>query len=321
MKNKMLSIMLVLLVVCLAMATPAMAALGDVDWDNISDGGTTVVDWLEGVDDMGRLEVFGGSTLLIQAGADLSQNTGQDSYIGGAAGETGSGTVIHTGGSFAHGDDLKCLDGGPATYKVQGGSVFIPGYLETDPNCLFEFSGGSFVCGVEDDEDVRDSGGTFRVIGNGATLIQFAAIQGGDAKFEFVPNAAGNITPITSGDTQHDTLLVDCVDLTGPATMTLFTGGWVDVFLVADVNVVQDGTLLTPASGEPNEADPLLLNEYYLDYLGGTGLELSVNVAVLPRITADPLGYQWLTDGTKTVPMTAEVRNFDDGIGDHIYTY
>ncbi len=322
----MKKVMLVMLVVCLAMAAPAMAAVGDVDWDGIGDGGTTVVDWLEGTGTMGRLEVYNGSTLRIDAGADLSQNTGQDSYIGGDGGgdHVGTGTVIHTGGSFAHGDDVKCTDGGPAIYKVQGGSVFIPGYLETNANCLFEFSGGSFISGVEDGEQVRDSGATFRVIGNGATLIQFDAIGGGNANYEFVPNAAGLITPITSGDTQGATLNVNLDALTGPSTMTLFTGGWVDVFdLDTEVTITQGATTLTPASGEPNEADPLLVNEYYLSYPGDVGMDLQVNVPDLgnPLITADPLGYQWLTGGTKTVAMTAEVRNFVDGIDDHVYTY
>ena len=315
MKNKMLSIMLVVLVVCLAMAAPAMA---QVDWDNISDGGTTVVDYAESI---GRMEIFGGSTLLIEAGADISQSTSQDSYLGGAAGETGSGTFIQTGGSFTHGDDLKCTDGGAATYKMQGGSTYIPGYLETDAACLFEFSGGSFICGVEDGEQVRDSGGTFRVIGNGATLIQFDSIGSSAANYEFVPNAAGNITPITSGDTQHDTLLVDCNDLTGPATMTLFQGGWVDPYDVADVTITKDGTPLTEGT-----AGSLLVNEYSIEYVDGVGtagegLVLSVNVANSGRITADPLGYQFLSGGTKTVPMTAEVRNFDDGLSLHSYSY
>jgi len=246
-----------------------------VDWDNISDGGTTVVDYAEA--DIGRLEIFGGSTLLIEAGADIWQNTGQDSYIGGAAGETGSGTFTQTGGSFAHGDDVKCTDAGPATYKMQGGSSYIPGYLESNGNCLFEFSGGSFICGVEDGEAVRDGGATFRVIGNGASLIQFDAIEGSAAKYEFVPNAAGNITAITSGDTQGDTLNVNLDALTAPATMTLFTGGWVDVFSALDVTVTQGATTLTPGT-----AGSLALNEYALTYPGDNSMDLEVNVVPEP---------------------------------------
>ena len=258
-----------------------------VDWDNIGDGGTTVVNYEELL--IGRLEVFNSSTLLIEDGAVITQDPGQDSYIGGDGGSTGLGTVIHTGGSFAHGDDLKCTDGGPAVYKVQGGTCTIPGYLETDGDCLFEFSGGSFICGVEDEEAVRDSGATFRVIGNGASLIQFDAIEGSAAKYEFVPNAAGGITPITSGDTQGDTLNVNLDALTAPATMTLFTGGWVDVFDAADVTITQGATTLTPGT-----AGSLGLNEYSLDYLGGTGLALSVNV-----------------EGTSPVESTSHVESWD----------
>ena len=170
---------------------------------------------------------------------------------------------------MTHGDDMKCTDAGPATNKMQGGSCFIPGYLEINGNCLFEFSGGSFICGVEDGEAVRGSGATFRVIGNDATLIQFAAV-GATTIFEFVPNAAGQITAITSGATGAGTLNVNLDALTAPATMTLFTGGSVAPFNT--VTITQGATTLTEGTG---------LNQYTISYTGGSGTDvvLSVNVA------------------------------------------
>ena len=298
-----------------ANATPGTT----VDWDNISNGGTTVVNYAESI---GRMEIFGDSTLLIEAGAVITQAGSQDSYLGGASGETGSGTFIQTGGSFTHGDDLKCTDGGAATYKMQGGTSVVPGYIEVDSDVLFEFSGGSFI-NIEDGEAVRDSGATFRVIGIGATLIQFKAIDGGYANFEFVPDIDGEITPITSGDTQGATLSVNLDLVTAPATMTLFQGGWVDP--IPSVSITRGAVTLSEGT-----AGSLGLNEYSLDYSSGTGLELSVNVTNAPLDTdGDGLLDSWelslpgivaLTDltGLKSGPGPgADTGDFDgDGTSD-----
>jgi hypothetical protein len=240
------------------------------------DGVTTI--WNTPLPEIGRLEIYNGSTLIIEAGAVITQDTGQDTYLGGDGDgdHNGRGTIIQTGGSFTQGDDLKCTDGGAAEFYMQGGTHTIPGYLETDGDCLFEFSGGSFIAGVEDGEAVRDSGATFRVIGNGATLIQFDAIEGHAANFEFFPTAAGLITAITSGDTQGDTLAVNLDALTPSTTMTLFQGGWVEVFGVDDVTITQGLTTLSEGAW-----GALGLNEYALDYVGGTGLALSFNVGDL----------------------------------------
>ncbi len=266
--KKIFGVTCVMLVVCLAMAAPAMAAVGDIDWDAIGGGGTVTVDWTESI---GRMEVYNSTTLLIEAGANLTQSTSQDAYLGGDGGTTGLGTITQTGGIMTFGDDVKCTDGGPAVYNMQGGSLYIPGYLETNAASLFEFSGGSSIIGVEDGEEVRSGGMTIKVIGDGASLIQFDAISGGSTRYEFVPDAGGLITAITSGDTQGLTLDVNLDALTAASTMTLFQGGWVDVF--SNVSITQGATTLTEGAG---------LNQYTLDYLGGTGLALSVNVVPEP---------------------------------------
>ncbi len=316
MKNKMLAIMLV---VCVAMTAttfghnwdgsedPNLWSIG-ANWDEnsvptgsvyIGNGDTVVLDYAPA--SLGRLEIYGGSTLLIEAVTNISQSTSQDSYLGGAAGKTGAGTIIQTGGYFKHGDDLKCTDGGPATYIMQGGTSIVPGYIEVDSDCLFEFSGGRFTNTEDGDPVESPSGGgaTFRVLGSwtmaGADpLIQFSGI-GVSVNYEFIPTADGEITPITSGSTSAGSLLVDANDITatGIITMTLFTGGSVGAFANANVTITKDGTPLT----EDTDGAPLGLNEYTLDYLSGAGLALSVN---LPSADA-------FCDLAKTGGYTAEM--------------
>ena len=46
----------------------------------------------------------------------------------------------------------------------------------------------------------------------------------------------------------------------------------------------------------------------------------SVSTNFAPTIVADPMVYQWLEGGTRTVGITSTVTD-DDGFGDHIYTW
>ncbi len=304
MKNKMLAIMLV---VCVAMTATTFGHVWDgseldglwftpLNWDEgtvpvsttyIGNGDTVVLDYI--APSIGRLEIYGGSTLLIEAGTVIGQSTSQDTYLGGDGGgdHIGAGTIIQTGGSFTHGDDVKCNDGGAATYLMQGGSLYIPGYLETSSDDLFEFSGGSFICGVEDNEVVRANGVTFRVIGSWTApatytadeRIKFSSINHANT-YEFVPTADGEITPITSGNTPAGILVVDANDITatGIITMTLFTGGTVGTF--STVTITKDGTTLTEGTG---------VGQYTIDYTGGTGNDvvLSVNLPDPANVACD----------------------------------
>jgi len=130
------------------------------------------------------------------------------------------------------------------------------------------------VAGFTLSDELRIQSGTFRVIGDGASLISFSRIddEKAGATLEFVPNAAGLITPITSGGTKPVNLSVILDDLTAPSTMTLITGG--DVDPLQSISVMMDGIPLTPGT-----EGSLLVGEYFLAGTGSSDdLVLSVNV-------------------------------------------
>ena len=209
----------------------------------------------------GELRVQGGASLTINA----SIKPGDDLFVSlNGAG----GTVNMNAGLLDLGSRKVKLFAGGSTFNMMGGTVEVGDKFEMYSGSLLEISGGSF--NANDTDGVEFGGGTIRVVGDGASLIYFTQVISGGGTYEFVPTAAGGITTITSSNEAGKAIRgagisVDLDNLTvATATMTLFEGAPLDTM---SVTVTKDGSTLV-------EGD-----DYTLDYLGGTGLVLSVNVA------------------------------------------
>ncbi len=278
--KKIFVVTCVMLVVCLAMAPPtfgAVTAVQDGDWNDPATWG--------GVAPSGSIYITGGETVTVNATAtggaftrvynnshliiNANLTLTDDLVI-----QSGSTVTMNAGMLELNPEKLKIGEGaGTGAFYMKGGTAHVNEDIELFAGGLLEFSGGSFT----HDVPLEFEGGTIRVVGDGASLISLTNTDPGNGTYEFVPTAAGGITAITSGDTKTGLLNVNLDALSASATMTLFTGGWVDVFLVGDVTITQGATTLTAGT-----AGSLLLNEYALTYPGANSMDLEVNVIPEP---------------------------------------
>jgi hypothetical protein len=266
----------IMLVVCLVMAAPALAApvwtgtAGDGLWNTagnwdtgVPTGGDTYITNGDSVTlsgtagDTRKIFLNNSSSLIISTDLDMSNDLLIDS----------GGTVTLNSGTISiNGDKVKMADDdGPASFFMNGGAITTGDKFEIYSGALLEISGGSL--SANDGDGFEFGGGTIRVVGDGASLIYCTQVIDGGGTYEFVPTAAGGITTITSSSDAGKLIRgagisVDLDDLAVPtATMTLFQGAPLDTM---SVTVTKDGSTLVEGV------------DYTLDYLGGTGLELSV---------------------------------------------
>jgi hypothetical protein len=140
-----------------------------------------------------------------------------------------------------------------------------------------------------------------------------------------VMDAAG-ISPINADRGDNDDGYMDLVvnlddyNVAGTSSITLMNIEGTDIQgAFKSVLVTQGDTTL-----DPNTTRTLLPNEYSIDYTAGDDNDVVLSVNIVPAvpvaITADDPGYQWLTGGTTTVPITATVID-QDGTGGHTYLW
>jgi len=272
-----------------AMAAPALAdtawtgTAGDGLWNNpsnwdlgIPDGGDdTFIQNGDSVTLSGTAgaadKVFVNNSSTLTISTDL--NMGNDILI-----DSGGKVTLTAGTTDLGNNKIKIGDSdstGSPSFFMDGGTYTMDDKLEIYGTGLFQYKAGSFT--VADNIEIED--GTFRVVGyDAAGLLSFEGMEAGNTSgtFEFVPTAAGEITPITmSAASLSKTLVVDLVNVTAPTELLLFDAT-VTQTAFASVTITKDGTPLTLGT-----EGALNVGEYFLSYTGGSGTDvvLSVNVA------------------------------------------
>lgn len=245
------------------------------DNTNINNGDSVTLSGTAGFANF--LNVLNSSSLSISTDLDL----GDDLII------RSGGEVTLTSGFLDVGSDKIKIgeSGGAGSFFMNGGEVELGNKLELYAGSIFEYTSGIF-----DVSDNIEMEGTLKVVGyDAAGLVRFEGMENGNAsaKFEFVPNAAGEITPITmNGANQSRGLVVNLDALTASASMVLFKATVVQTaFNSISITKTGYGALTLGTEGALNDG------EYFLDYAGGLAADvvLDVNVtgtAAAPKITS-----------------------------------
>ena len=266
-----------------------IVAMAATSWAHIWDGSeldglwNTPGNWDEGVPNGGTTSITNGDSVTLSgtAGSVSTLNVSGGSILNIEGTMNGSNDILIDGGELhltgtADVGNNKIKIGnssGTGTFFMDGGTFTMDDKLEIYDAGIFQYKAGSFT--VADNIEIT---GTFKVVGyDAAGLLSFEEMEAGNSSgtFEFVPNAAGEVTPITmSGGSLSKTLVVDLVNVTAPVDIMLFDAS-VAQAAFASVAITKDATPLTLGT------IPLAVGEYFLDYAGGSGTDvvLSVNVA------------------------------------------
>ena len=155
-------------------------------------------------------------------------------------------------------------DTGSPSFFMDGGTFTMEDKLEIYGTGLFQYKAGSFT--VTDNIEIT---GTFKVVGyDAAGLLSFEGMEAGNTSgtFEFVPNASGEITPVTmSAASLSKTLVVDLANVTAATELLLFDASVTQ----ATFNSVTVNNMAAGLS-------------YTLAYDGGSGTDVVLSVVPEP---------------------------------------
>jgi hypothetical protein len=232
----MLSIISVVLVVCLAMAAPALAATFDggpsgtaTDWNTAENWDTDLVP--DGV----SVTIPSGKTADIQTNAPdisgvLTVNNGGHLIINadltlGNADAIVNGTITQNGGDVSFGDDMRTAG---ATHNMNGGTFYLNDYYRFDSASTIAITGGSFTvgggiftAGLGGVRSLKIDNGTLKITGDKATLITSYKFESNSAStLEIVLKDGG----ITTFDVTGNAALAGTLNVTLDAGFVLPTG-------------------------------------------------------------------------------------------------
>ncbi len=319
MKNKMLSIMLVVSVVCVAMAAPAWAAtnLNTVqsgDWNTPAtwDAGVPT-DAFDGIEVCGDSDFGPGHVVTITAATNAIK--GLKMWGGGKVEQTAGTLTVNTGDGMVIGDWTE------GTYEISGGTL----------QCS-----GDVVVGTGNNGSTYQGDGTFKIIGSDATINVggLLSVPDGDpgtpiSTLSLVMDADG-ISPINAAQGKNGNDLMDLVvnldayTVYGTSAITLMDiGGAViqGAFTVAAGAITMGGNPLT--LGTQGALNP---GEFFIDYEAGTVNDVVLSLNIEEPINEIP-GVEvfdfstWLVDPAPRIyPITTAVIT-DDNTSLHSYTW
>ena len=270
-----------------------IVAMAATSWAHIWDGSeldglwNTPGNWDEGVPPAGTTTIANGDSVTLSgtAGSVSTLNLSGGSILNIEGDMNGSndilidglGNVTLTAGTTALGNNKIKIGSGDGTgsFFMDGGTFTMDDKLEIYGTGIFQYKAGSFT--VADNIEIEN--GTFKVVGyDAAGLLSFEGMEAGNTSgtFEFVPTAAGEITPITMLEgSLSKSLVVDLANVTAATELLLFDAS-VAQATFSSISITKDGTPLTLGT-----EGALNVGEYFLSYTGGSGTDvvLSVNVA------------------------------------------
>jgi hypothetical protein len=279
-------------IVAVAALMLAAPALGATTWDGSELDGlwNTAGNWDNGLPNGGTTSITNGDSVTLSGTAGdtnvLNVNTGSTLTVTTDLG-SGDDLLMDTGGTFNmnagyydQGEKFKLYGGGAgSTFNMNGGTVEVDNKLEIYNNSVLDISGGNLK--ATDGDGIEFNGGIVRVNGIwtglvGEDLIYLEAVTESGGTFEFLPTAAGEIAPITClAAASNDLKVILDAGQTAATTLTLFEGGAISAF--GTVEVTQGVTTLTEGTW-----DALGVNQYAIDYVSGTGVQMQVNVIPEP---------------------------------------